>query len=44
MNIAAIRADRHPENPILQPREGTFYSRAVYNPTVWKEDNTWWME
>ena len=43
MNIAAIRADRHPENPILQPREGTFYSRAVYNPAVWKEDGTWWM-
>lgn len=34
---------RHPQNPILTPAAHTFYSRAVYNPVVWRGWGMWWL-
>lgn len=36
-------AERHPDNPILQPQPRTFWSRAVYNPAAWREKDRWWL-
>lgn len=34
---------RHLTSPILTPQTGTFYSRAIYNPCVWLEGDTFHM-
>lgn len=41
MKPLPMTATRHPQHPILEPWPNTYYSRAIYNPTVWREHDRW---